>query len=530
MKNCRLKTLMGLALLILLCMGQLFTVYANGPSAWAVDILEQAKKEKLFVAFSNYQAGISRKDFCRVTALFIKAEMDEEFIAEIISKAGNPFSDTNDNDILLCYGAGIVIGMGEGKFSPDMPLTREQAAVIMMNAIAFIEKHQSSDMLGLTPPSDILFGDAQLISPWAVNAVSIASRQGILKGDGVNFNPLDPVTCEQAIILSYQSGQRLEQQGMGGSYTQAELDSIRYIISEYKRINVDLGGDFYIQRPSARAPYSIGAVNPRIANQVLDSLNLARYIAGVPNDIVNDAEYTSYAQAGAVLLDRIGYLDHLPEKPADMDDEFYEMAYKGTSESNLSQSYMEEAPDYSIWMYMHDSDENNIAVVGHRRWALNPKMAKSAVGMSGFFTTLYAFDESRSASYDKGFVPWPGNVFPTNLFKKDMAWSVSLDESYLKNVDAGNVKITVTRQRDNRSWVISRAVNMADGSFFNLNKNNYGGMAALIFRPPYRNEDALYMKNDVFLVEVEGLAKPLTYTVKLFDPKDTGKLVYTQAR
>ena len=530
MKNKGFKSIIVALLLLLLCMGQLFTAQA-APSAWAIDILMQAERDNLTLPFSDHQAEITRHNFCQLIRLLVNREMENDFIAEIITKAGQPFSDTNNNNVLFCYGAGIVSGKGEGKFFPDDTLTREQAAVIVVNTLNFIEKHQNSNMIGQTVVAPLDFQDAAQVSPWAANAVSIAHQQGILKGDGVNFNPKESVTCEQANILIYQSFKKLEQQGMAGSYTQAELNSMRYIIQEFEKLSQTEDSDFYVNRPISKAPHYEGEVKRSVIQSGIDALNLARYIAGLPNDVVYDSRYTAFAQAGAVLLESIGHLDHTPGKPADMSEEFYTLAYEGTSQSNLAQGYDEISPVYSVWAYMHDTDESNIAVVGHRRWILNHAMSKASLGMSGNFSVFYVFDKSRAESQKSDFVPWPANVFPLSQMDKDIAWSVSLDEStYLKNIKNEDVKVTLTRQRDNKSWVINRSTGMANGGFFNVNRDGYGSMAAIIFRLPYMQEEALYMKNDVFTVEVEGLAKPLTYTVKFFSLKDKGKLAYTQAR
>ena len=515
-------------LLTLLCAGSIFTVYANEPSPWAKDILNKANQENIYQEFDNFQRGISRVEFCRLIRLFINREVEDEYIVEIILNTGYPFIDTDNNNVSLCYGAGIVSGTGGSMFSPSAMLTREQAAVIVMKAMLFAEKYQGTNMIVKTPPKELPFADKALVSPWAKDAVSIAYQCGVLKGDGVNFNPLDVVTREQAIILVYQSFKMLEQQGMGGSYTAEELDRIRYMMQEFRKLDNALQSDFYVEMPNPQAPHSAGRLKEEVVQSGMDALNLARYIAKLPNDIVDDDLYRSYAQAGAVLLDSLGYLDHEPGQPSNMTSAFYYLAYNGTSRSNLIQGFAEEDLVDAVWAYMDDSDASNIDVVGHRRWILSPKMAKASVGISGNFSTLYIFDESRKGNIEVDFTPWPGNLFPISQVRKDLAWSVSLDESYLANTN--NIKVKMTRLRDNKSWVIDPTINAPGGGFFNVSEENFGNMPAIVFRLQYEHEEALYMKNDVFLVEVEGLTKPLSYTVKLFSLKDAAKLQYTKAR
>ena len=78
---------------------------------------------------------------------------------------------------------GIVRGDGAGNFMPDSPITREQAAVMIMN-FSYSE--------GSKPPSGdyIYFNDTDKISSWALTAALSARSAGYLNGkDGNIFDP-----------------------------------------------------------------------------------------------------------------------------------------------------------------------------------------------------------------------------------------------------------------------------------------------------------------------------------------------------
>lgn len=94
-------------------------------------------------------------------------------------------------------GANLVNGTGEGRFSPDAPITREQIAVLLVHY---------ADLCGITLPQKeepVIFTDVDKISPWAKDAVRKAQTAGILYGrDNGTFGPQDIATrAEVASML-----------------------------------------------------------------------------------------------------------------------------------------------------------------------------------------------------------------------------------------------------------------------------------------------------------------------------------------
>lgn len=97
--------------------------------------------------------------------------------------------------ILACVGLGFFEGTSEKTFSPDAPVTREQAAKVLLNAAAYCSGEELSPAEG-TP----VFQDADRISPWARGYVLAAQKLGILQGDGSRFSPDRVVTRQEMLV------------------------------------------------------------------------------------------------------------------------------------------------------------------------------------------------------------------------------------------------------------------------------------------------------------------------------------------
>ncbi len=112
-----------------------------------------------------------------------------------------PFTDVSADDpgyaaIQALYKAGAMEGTGEGRFSPDMTLTRAQAVTVLARLAG--AEAQETDMF-----SDVAAGS------WYAGYVGWAVDKGIVQGDGAgHFYPDLPVTADQmALMLSrYRPG------------------------------------------------------------------------------------------------------------------------------------------------------------------------------------------------------------------------------------------------------------------------------------------------------------------------------------
>ncbi|MBP1988532.1 DUF4838 domain-containing protein [Paenibacillus eucommiae] len=118
------------------------------------------------------------------------------------STEGQPFTDVQTNawyaeDVSRIYAAGIVEGLGGGKFEPEAQISREDAAVIVARAfrIAFAsEDNQGSAGAGFT--------DYDQISSYALEAVAGLHAGGYIQGrENQKFVPKGKITRAEIVQL-----------------------------------------------------------------------------------------------------------------------------------------------------------------------------------------------------------------------------------------------------------------------------------------------------------------------------------------
>lgn len=254
--------------------------------------------------------------------------------------------------------------------------------------------------------------------------------------------------------------------------------------------------------PSLKAPFSAGELSDASLQRGLDALNYARFLAGLPDDVVLDARLTSHAQHGAVLI-AVGQFAHTQSQPSGMDAEFFREANAATQRSNLGMGYD------NLWEFnvdcMCDSDASNIGILGHRRWLLNPPMAKTGMGLAGQCTDTYIGDFARTTPVAYDTIKWPAaGDFPAEMMPYGSAWSVTLNPSaYSWVAGSAGHKVVLTRQRDGKSWTFTSADRNAVGEYFNFDTGGYGVANCFIFRPK-PSSVGRYQNGDVFTVRISG--------------------------
>lgn len=122
--------------------------------------------------------------------------------ADVSSYSQSSFTDVKNDAYYMGYiewaaKNGIDKGIGDGKFAPDQPITREQMAVIMQN-------YANVNGFTLTKLySENTFADSELISTYAKDAVKLTQTAGIFTGKNGNlFDPQGTATrAEVAAVL-----------------------------------------------------------------------------------------------------------------------------------------------------------------------------------------------------------------------------------------------------------------------------------------------------------------------------------------
>ena len=170
---------------------------ADTPSAWAQKSVDAARAAGLVPSQvdSAFDTPITREDFCSLAAAVYRA-WDRENVLQTASTGKVSFTDTDNADVLLCASAGVVNGVGNGKFAPDKNITRQEAAS-MLHRLGALNKNVKNDVNDRLPH---VFADGEKIRSWARSDINWVYRQGIMNGTGSNhFTPDGAYTREQSI-------------------------------------------------------------------------------------------------------------------------------------------------------------------------------------------------------------------------------------------------------------------------------------------------------------------------------------------
>lgn len=283
-----------------------------------------------------------------------------------------------------------------------------------------------------------------------------------------------------------------------------------------------LPSDIYEERPHLSNPYSAGKLKDEALEAALNRLNALRRIAGL-QPVELDEQFCEDAQHGAVVLAALDNgLNHHPDQPSDMDYDFYQKGYDADASSNL---YWGPTLTEAVDGFMKDPGDSNALRVGHRRWQLNPYMARVGFGQAkgkqsnSPYTAekVFGYGYGSQASCDFDFIAWPasGN-FPKSQFESDTSWSVTLNLHQYETPQQENIKVTLTRQSDGRKWTFS---DESSNGLFNVDTTGYGVANCIVFRPT-----GISQYDGVYTVHIDGLktldgedVTDFDYKVNFFD-------------
>lgn len=176
-------------------------------SAWATDTLKKADELGLIpdvLKGADLKKPITRKEFAAVCVKIyenLSGTMTTPF-------SPNPFTDTNDTEVLKAYNFGLMVGTAADKFSPDTILNREQAATALTNVLKRnLPGWQKGVTYTLNFTQPAKFADDAKISDWAKPSVYFMVANGIISGMPNNiFAPKNTTSAEQA--ANYASATR----------------------------------------------------------------------------------------------------------------------------------------------------------------------------------------------------------------------------------------------------------------------------------------------------------------------------------
>lgn len=163
------------------------TPYIYQAHTWAQKDIEESVQKGLIPVSQQreWREVCTRADLCQL----IIPLLDSYGITVNTSVS---FSDTDDENILRLADLGIVSGTGDGKFSPNRPVTRQEAAVILSRCA----KALSID----STEKETFFADRDSFAPWAVEGISYIN--GIVCGGNdervmqvVSSEKFSPLAC-----------------------------------------------------------------------------------------------------------------------------------------------------------------------------------------------------------------------------------------------------------------------------------------------------------------------------------------------
>ncbi len=167
---------------------------------------------------TNYQKNINREEFCKlvVQTMARQAFNDSKNADRIASKIESayrgedtPFTDTNNEFVKVAYNMGIVRGKSATKFDPHGEITRQEAAIMLVNA--FAKCNNENNVLQRYRHDRNDFKDLDTVAKWAKDYVISASDIELMGGmSNGTFSPTNKYTVEQAIITMISLYDHLE--------------------------------------------------------------------------------------------------------------------------------------------------------------------------------------------------------------------------------------------------------------------------------------------------------------------------------
>ena len=292
-----------------------------------------------------------------------------------------------------------------------------------------------------------------------------------------------------------------------GSAVAMDRDALRAAWREMTESRSDKSP--YAQRPDVQG-FAAGELTAAAQADALALTNFIRELAGL-DPVSLDPLYTMRAQIGALTLAANDALTHAPEQPDGMSDALYEIGYAGASMSNIAKfNWMRPSILIDgVRYFARDDGDANLGHLGHRRWLLNPRMAKTGFGLANAasgnsYVAMYAVDMERAdAAWEH--VDWPAaGAFPVELMRAELPWSISLNPEVYDCVHSQPV-LSLTEEISGATFRFDFSEGDGDG-FCLLSTDAYGGGDCLIFRPNLAAAGiGEYEQNQIWTVEVSGL-------------------------
>ena len=286
----------------------------------------------------------------------------------------------------------------------------------------------------------------------------------------------------------------------------------------------DFDAPFFAETGSASAPYKEYVLSDETKENFVKLENFYRWLAGLT--VFSNAEDVAWHNAakGAVLTEKnvqlTGVLSHTPEKPDDMDDDFYQAGYEATSKSNIAYGFS--FGQQSLYNLLRGFlNDEGFKIPGHRNTIMTRNGDRVAAGYSeyGAVNTILCTGSPNAQGTseignDQPAYAWPSpGYFPVEEITATSVWSVNLNTD-LAGLSAASYSVKITDLATGEEFIRDSADTGLYGS------DAWGKYIS--FRPP----TAASFSGKSYLVEVEhltdsdGLPLMLTYTIHFFSYSD----------
>ena len=219
----------------------------------------------------------------------------------------------------------------------------------------------------------------------------------------------------------------------------------------------------YDTAPSYAAPGKRGTISQASLDNMLNSLNIYRYIAGVTPAAIDSSEQT-IAMDLALVWAANGNNSNVLNKPAGFSDTIFQSASKG-HERNIGGLFVDSVS------YKEFIRRNIMGVpVGYdyaaRRKLLDPYLTKTGMveidDMDSYNHNIYLVLTKKDSKLDK-IIAYPAQNQPLEFFKATDDWTVSLPVTCSKN----NVSVTITDTKTSKNLdvTVSYVSNVNGGSY-----------------------------------------------------------------
>lgn len=232
----RIKKQVALVCALTMLLGTQVTTFANDYTGhWAHDIIEQWSDNGII---SGYEDGTFRPNNNITRAEFAGVLSQVFGLKDTTSKI--LFSDVKigawyEAGINKVVTAGIMQGVSSSQFNPSAPITRQEAAVALVNAYFITEEGSRT----------ISFKDKSSIASWAQEQVELLASNGYIGGrpDG-NFDPRANIT--RAEVLSILNNLTSNLITKAGTYTTIKAGNVVVNTAGVTLKNITIDGDLYL--------------------------------------------------------------------------------------------------------------------------------------------------------------------------------------------------------------------------------------------------------------------------------------------